>query len=167
MADLGEDMIEQIRLAMNDLAATQVVELRTEYPAARWGVGKLAKGQHHDLPRFDWIEQGGTFEDASKSGVDSGSIAIDAARYEVTIWHSSVGNCRATMHNLQVAVRNASAGPNMQFGNYTFVEDANLKKGRKVKLFVTLRFGVSPEVAPTVEVLIHDHEVKVGSETVC
>lgn len=167
MADPGETLIEEIRVALDALVANTEHPTTTNFPAERWSVGKLKKDHLTTPPRIDWVEKGGQFEQPKTSGANAGSILLDAANYEVTIWHTSAENCRATMHNLYLASRDVAGSVNVTFGRYEFVEDANIKLGRKLKLAVTLRLTVSSEVVPTVEIEDHEHEVFLGSEVVC
>lgn len=160
MADPAEQKIEAIRVELDSFTATG----GDPWPENRWVVGKPKKNEHDRPPRVEWVEIGGAIQTTTTG---EGGIGSDACRYDVTIWHTSVENCRATLHNLYTATQSVMGAANMIFGAYSFVPEANLHDGRKLKLQVTLTITVSGEVAPTVEIASHDHEVTVGGEAVC
>lgn len=170
MDDKFETLIEEIRVELDTLTAqaAQLADLPTErWPKEQWAVGQLEKQKNAAPPRIEWEEQDGSIEDSRSVGDNDGSIYTDAARYLVTVWHASVGESRRTLHNLMLAIRNVALGPNVVFGDYAWVDDANTKKGRKVAIRVTLRIPVPAEVMPSATTMSQDHQVSLNDQIVC
>jgi len=158
--DSADALIEEIRVELDRLT-------EGAWPSSRCVVGQLKKQQRATLPRLEWEERGGAHEDGVLIGGNAGNIGVDAARFQVTIWNSTTELCRNAMHALRLAARNVAYGPNVVFGDYEWVDDANLKHGRKVTFLVTLRLPISTEVHPTADAEAHGHTVTVGAEVIC
>jgi hypothetical protein len=158
--DSAEALIEEIRVELDRLTSGS-------WPTTRWAVGQLKKQQHATLPRIEWEELGGTFEDARLVGGAGGNIGIDAAKYQITIWNSTTELCRNTMHALRVAARNVGYGPNVVFGDYTWIDDAVTKLGRKLTFQITMRLPILCEVAQTADVDATTHSLTVADEVIC
>src|SRR5690606_14642622 len=128
MADDPFDAIlDDIRVELGRLDPDQEWDTKD----SRWAVGKVRRDYSGSPPRVAWIERRGTIEPPDIVGGNTGTIAADSQEFEVTIWHISKGDCRATLHNLMVAIRNTVFGPNHTIGpTYEWVEDANMNKGR-------------------------------------
>lgn len=126
----------------------------------RWTIGSVEKAHRDTYPRVELVEEGGTInQDAPRftGGVD-GQIAIDACTFEVTLWHRDKAQCRRLLHDFLRACRDACDGPNVEFGSYEWVPDANVNHGRKLTLQVTFHLPIyeTPSVQ-TATVLHHDH----------
>lgn len=125
----------------------------------RWTFGAVEKNEHADTPRIQWLETGGSIShDAPRyTGGERGQLAIDVCSFVVTIWHRDERQCRATLHDLYRACRDALDGPNFSFGAYEWIGDANVNRGRKLAVPVDLYLPIYAEpVVPTARVEIHD-----------
>lgn len=161
--DKFEQLIEDIRVELNSLT-------NGAWPASRWVFGKLKKEHQASLPRIEWEEAGGaisTVEKGTPVGSNTGNIAADSESFDVTFWNKDREACRTSMHNLLLAARTTAFGPNVLPGAYRWVEDANVNSGRKLRLRLTLKIGVSTEVMPEAPVETHGHSIEVNGEEVC
>lgn len=159
--DSADTLVEEIRVELNRLTGGNV------WTAARWAVGQLIKQQHATFPRIEWEEIGGDIEDAQLIGGADGNVGVDASKWQVTVWNKDRELCRNTMHALRVAARNVCFGPNVIFGSYAWIDDANVKQGRKLTFQITLRIPVPSEVAQTADLETFNHQVIVGGAVVC
>lgn len=145
-ADL-DALLNEIRLALG-LAAD------------RTAIGAVQKAQNDRFPRLELVEVGGAIDQSAAryTGGSDGQIAIDACAFEVTIWHRDKTECRRMLHNFLRACRDVCDGPNVDFGPYEWVTDANVNHGRKLTLQVTFHLPIyeTPSVQ-TATVLHHDH----------
>ena len=167
----ASQLIDEIRIELDRLTRTVPTDASTgQWPESRWAPNKLAKQKHADLPRIEWEEVGGTIDlsaRGARTGGVSGGIGTDFATFRVTVWHDSMANCRITLCNLILAARGAVDGPNVQFGSYEWIDDAETKKGRKLTVPVRLSLPVPAEVSPTVSLESTSHQVLVGGQVVC
>lgn len=126
----------------------------------RQAIGKVEKFHQSAPPRIEWVEEGGEInQDAPRftGGID-GQIAIDACAFDVTLWHRTKAECRTLLHDLVRACREVCEGPNVSFGPYEWIGDANANHGRKLVLQVTFHLPIyeTPSVQ-TATVQHHDH----------
>lgn len=128
--------------------------------AERQAIGKVEKAHHATYPRIEWVESGGTIDFSAPryTGGSDGQIAIDACAFDVTLWHRNKAECRRLLHDLIRACRDVCDGPNVVFGSYEWIADANVNHGRKLALQVTFHLPIyeAPSVQ-TATVLHHDH----------
>ena len=151
MADSVETLVEAIRVELNTITGGL-------WPADRFAFEKLQKDRHDRAPRIEWVETGGSVQDAATLvGGQTGTIGVDAVELNVTIWHTDKEKCRDTLHKLMVATRHVALGPNVSYGSYTWSEDAHLKSGQKLTMLVMLKIPILTDQSATVETTVESH----------
>ena len=103
-------------------------------------------------PRVVWAEARSPILPTKRAGGNPAEIAIDAARFEVHIWHTSQENAWLTLCNIMAAARQLYAGSLIRFTGQAPMADqstAMTPKGEGFVLQVEMRIAVTEFVAPT------------------
>lgn len=126
----------------------------------RQAIGRVEKSHISRLPRIEWVEGGGAIDpNATRyTGGSDGQIGIDACSFVVTLWHRDKIHCRRLLHDFVRACREVCDGPNVDFGSYDWIQDANVNHGRKLALQVTIHLPIYRDpFVQTATVEHHDH----------
>jgi hypothetical protein len=143
-----DELLEEIRVA-------------AQIPVERWAIGRREKWRHANPPRVEWLEVGGSIDtnQTELTGGERGDIAVDTSAYVLTIWHLDKQRCKQLLYHLIRTIRDVVYGPNVVWSTWEWIQDDNVKLGRKLAIQVAIRMPIkaTPEVA-TATVLHHFHE---------
>jgi hypothetical protein len=149
------DGAEQFVLDVQDALTTMLAPI----PPVEAVFGALKKNEHRDAPLVNWWLEPLTLEDIEATDTEP-AIVIDQQKLGLRIWHTSIENVRATLHNILAAARAAGYGPKLRFpdrfewseqGNNTA---AHLKRYYSIQGIVDLRMPVSADPQGVTEVVI-------------
>ncbi len=115
-------------------------------------IGRKHVRAHDAPPRVVWAEAKSPIHPTRRAGGNPAEIAIDAARFDVHIWHTSSENAWLALARIMAAARQLYAGPLLRFLGDTPMDDASTAMtplGAGVVLQVEMRLAVFEFAAPT------------------
>ncbi len=147
------DSVEQL---LTDIHA----KLDTLQQPIPWVFGRIKRNELQKHPAISWVEPGGDFGGPQKIGGIEGDIGTLVPSLEVQIWGADREACRAILLNLVRAVRATAYGPNVEWLDYTQVNETTgeyAKHGWQLTARIALKLPIKVEQVPTADLQQFDH----------